>query len=271
VQIVVWNMGNGGPGNSAEKHARTWSYLLDLDFDVALLQETRDPRPDYSAELRSIVWRPKYESRSRRPLWGSAVVARTLELEAYEPADNYPWLNHLRGSTAVARSATEPAWFASVHLHDRRIQQEALAALPWADVPLTTRDKSLWETNVIPHELRHLFADDTFLWGGDLNSAIGMDSKRWFAGGNERLREVWKAGGSVDLRLDFFPAEQRTYFHPSHDHYQLDHVFADATTARRVTSWRVDVDAADCELPYSDHAPVLVELGDAPVPVADQN
>jgi len=29
---------------------------------------------------------------------------------------------------------------------------------------------SVWEPNVIPHELHRLFPDDTFVWGGDFNT-----------------------------------------------------------------------------------------------------
>jgi hypothetical protein len=131
------------------------------------------------------VWSPKYGTAgTRRPLWGSAVIARSLQLEEYEPDDRFPWLKQLRGSVAIARTSGDPVWLASVHAHASRVPTELH---PWGDVPISTPDGSIWETDLIPYELR-LFGDQTFLWGGDLNSAMSMDDVPRFVGGNRQLR-----------------------------------------------------------------------------------
>ena len=44
--------------------------------------------------------------------------------------------------------------------------------------------------DLIPFELHRLFAGQTFVWGGDLNSAVGWTRPR-VCGGNRRLREIW--------------------------------------------------------------------------------
>jgi endonuclease/exonuclease/phosphatase family metal-dependent hydrolase len=49
--------------------------------------------------------------------------------------------------------------------------------------------------------------------------------------------------------------------------YQIDHVFADASTEQRVTGSQVDLPVASGESPYSDHAPIIVTLGAPPNPV----
>ena len=81
--------------------------------------------------------------------------------------------------------------------------------------------------DLIPFELHRLFAGQTFLWGGDLNSAESMDDVPGFSGGNRRLREIWADAGSRDLRLRFFAEEQQTFFAPNRRAYQLDHAFGD--------------------------------------------
>lgn len=238
-----------------------WAYLRRqrYRFDVALLQETRDPGPWAERYWRSIAWVPKYEeSRRGRPLWGSAIVARDLELEGFTPRAE-SWLGELRGSAVIARTTASPAWLASVHATARPISGERLARIPLGHTPLAART-GVWETDVISYELRHLFADETFLWGGDLNSAAWMDDFPTFAGGNRRLREIWKEAGSLDLRTRFYAEEQPTYFAPRSRPYQLDHVFADAQTETRVMSWRVNSRVATGPNPYSDHALIIVEL-----------
>jgi hypothetical protein len=75
--VLVWNMSNGFATSEA-KHKRAWQYLRKNKerFDVALLQETCDPRPWAHRHWSSVVWRPKYDAPgSRKPLWGSAVSA----------------------------------------------------------------------------------------------------------------------------------------------------------------------------------------------------
>lgn len=261
MRLIVWNMGNGGPGASGVKHERAWQFLEELSWDVALLQETRRPPSWAEALYESLVWAPKYaRGPTGRILWGCAVVGRSTGLATHQPSEAFPWLRQLEGSTAIARSVTDPRWLVSVHLRAARIPDDVLAAQSIEGVELTTRDRSVWETNVIPHELHRLFGDETFIWAGDLNTDPRMDDKRWFVGGNRRMFEIYAESGSCDTRARFFDDYQQTYVKPRMGQYQLDHVFADARTEGRVTGWEVDLTAVTQELSYSDHAPILVTL-----------
>jgi len=187
------------------------------------------------------------------------VIARSLELEEYQPDGSFPWLRQLGGSVAIARSPQDPTWLASVHAHASRVPKEILDLHPWDDVPLCAPDGSVWEMDLIPFELHRLFQGQTYIWGGDLNSAEVMDD-RGFVGGNRRLREIWREAGSRDLRPRFFADEQRTFFAPKRREYQLDHVFGDAATEARVVDWSVDLEPVIADPPSSDHAPIRVEL-----------
>jgi hypothetical protein len=182
VRVLVWNM---------NKQVQAWDYLRRnaAHFDVALLQETRDPRAWADERWRSVIWRPMSgEPGSRRTLWGSAVIARSLELKEAVPSDAFPWLGRLGGSVAVARSTSNPTWFASVHTYASPVPQEVLKLHPHGQGPLCAPNGSVWEQDLIPFELHSLFADESFLWGGDLNSAESMDDLG-FVGGNRKAPE----------------------------------------------------------------------------------
>jgi len=259
MRILVWNL-KGAFGSSEESHAAAWNYLRAQPFDVALLQETRDPAG--YADWCSSIWRPKYaNSQIRRILWGTAVVSRSVELIEPELDDSLPWLRELQGSTAIASVDGDPTWFASVHAHTAPINSRKIEELGSDQIPVSTPDGSIWETDVIPFELHRLFGDQSFVWGGDLNSAVVMDESPRFTGGNGRLRKTWREAGSHDLRLDFFKDEQQTFFAPRRGAYQLDHLFADEATSRRVTAWRVDRTPVELDPPLSDHAPIIAEIG----------
>ena len=209
MRVLVWNMG---------KRRRAWDYVRRnaANFDVALLQETHDPVSSLEDQWRSVIWRPyTREPGARLARWGSAVIAPELELEQYEPSEEFPWLRELDGNVAVARSAQEPTWFASVHTQASSVKPEILDRHPWDQVPLCTPGRKVWQMDLIPFELHRLFADQTFLWGGDLNSAVSMDDIPGFSGGNRRLREIWAEAGSCDLRMRFFTDEQQTFFAPN--------------------------------------------------------
>ena len=253
----MWNM---AAAFASSRHEDGWRHLAERDdFDVALLQEAQAPPTWAHDHWPSQVWSPKYAQKRRDP-WGCAVIACGLELQAYEP-DGYPWLASLAGSTAIARTSTEPHWLVSVHLTARRVPAGLLTTHPLDGIEITTADKSVWETNVIPHELHRLFGGETFLWGGDLNCDPKMDGRRGFAGGNQRVFDIYREAGSVDVRARFHATYQQTFFRPGTDNYQLDHVFADPATEQRVTTWAVDPTPATGPEPLSDHAPILLNLG----------
>jgi len=244
------------------KQTRAGEYLAKrgTSFDLALLQETRDPRLWAPPDWVSVTWRPMWGTAgSRKVLWGSAIVAPALELEPHEPDAAFPWLAELGGACVIARQLDEPRWLASVHFGSSQLPDEVLSRHPWDHIPISTPNGSVWETDVIPFELHGLFSGDTFLWGGDLNSAEVMDDLG-FVGGNRELRRRWRDAGSHDLRLRFHAEEQQTFFRPKRRPYQLDHVFADAATERRVASWEVDRSPISTAPPRSDHAPIVVTL-----------
>jgi exonuclease III len=258
MRVIVWNM-KAAFGITEESHRRTWDYLGDQSFDVALLQETRNPA-DF-ADWCSFVWRPKYaRPDNRHPLWGTAVISRSVELQEPELDETFPWLRGREGSTAIARTDGSPTWLVSVHAHSSAIPKHTLDTVGDTGVPRSTPNGSVWETDVIPHELHRLFGEESFIWGGDLNSAATMDDVSGFAGGNRRLREIWSEAGFYDLRLGIYHQEQQTFFAPRRRAYQLDHVFADEETSRRVKDWRVDRTPVELDPPLSDHAPIVVDL-----------
>jgi hypothetical protein len=250
------------------QRAGAWGWLEQRhDVDVALLQETAKP-PAWTRDVfPSCIWRPKHAStRPEGSLWGTAVLGRSLKLDPFEPDSRYPWLAELVGSTAIARTAGQPTWLVSAHLSATQISEAVLERIPIADMEPTALRKradgyTVWEANVIPHELHRLFANDTFLWGGDLNTDPRMDDFSGFAGGNRRLFDIYRKAGSYDIRHRFHNDYQQTFFRKGiRLGWQLDHVFSDATTEANATAWNVDPTPAVGDAASSDHAPIIVDI-----------
>jgi hypothetical protein len=219
-------------------------------------RETRRP-PDWASDhLRSSIWRPKYATAGRnRPLWGCAVVSTSLELLDFEPPAEYPWLLERAGSVAIARTTCDPRWFVSVHFHASQIPADQVGRHTVDGIQISTPNGTVWETDVLPHELHRLFGHDTFVWGGDFNADPRMDDVPGFVGGNRRCFAAYETAGSGDTRARFHPSFVQTFFKAGRRAYQLDHVFADAGTEARVTGWLVDERPATSGRPSSTVLP----------------
>jgi len=186
--------------------------------------------------------------------WGTAIATRIGMLHAWAPEATWPWLGELKGSAVVARLEHPDLWLASIHSHHERLTLPAMAhsihGIPLCDSP------HINEIDLIAHEFRGLAAGEPFIFGGDLNTAVHLDpSKR----GGARLLKNLVDGGFEDLRGS--GPRQQTFF--KQGSCQIDHVFADATTATRPHSWVVRTDVATV-LRLSDHAPIVIEFADSP-------
>lgn len=273
MRFIVWNMSVGSPGalSSRVNHERAWRWLADQEFDLVLLQECREPPSWLARDCRAIEWSTK--PRGGRPgHWGSAVISRTVVCERYDPvSDRFPWLAAFPGSSLIVRTDTEPEWVASVHLGTRPLTNEQLEQMSTEGVEVTARTGSIWQQNVVPHELHELFGDSTFLWGGDLNIDRRMDAIASFAGGNGRLFDIYSEAGAVRLRPVLHGEPSQTYFKPGlRVPWELDHIFADRVTAERMTEYEVDPSPANSSDALSDHAAIRTVLGPKMVKIPSQ-
>ena len=258
MKIICWNMG-AAFGFSGAKHKAAWEWLNGQDADVALLQEFM-PLEEFVEPWGSVIFKGKWKT------WGCGALVREGGYERWEPTESEPWLQRVRGAVAIARPVAGVGfWFGSVHSDSssfeatNRKYPSTYGDLPAREGILRCSSKEMWEIEVIAHELAPVLASHKFIFGGDLNSSLLFDKK---AGGQEaQLFANLASLGFADLRPRHSEQEVQTYFKNKKRPFQLDHVYSDEATERSVTRWEVLTDVAS-ELGLSDHAPILVELGD---------
>ena len=249
----------GGFGYDQPRHDLAWHYLKDEDPDIALLQEAVPP--EWSKEhWRSVVWTPRQgEARETPERWGSAVVTRSLQLEAAELGSATPWLAELTGSVSVARTVeAEPLWLASIHSNAYPFSEERMSRLDKTSIR-RCQPPGVYEIEVIAPELARLCGGESFICGGDLNAGLLFDTN-YKKTSNQLLFDNLRETGLVDLRPRHSATEQQTYFKAGKGPYQLDHIFADEATEKRVQGWRVIPLPEVNGPPLSDHAPIEVTL-----------
>lgn len=267
MRVISWNMA-AGFDYDPERHDRAWGFLRELDPDIALLQEAVAPAWAVEHWPGTVAAR-KYPARAGHEdvPWGSAILSRRMELVPYDPPKG-TWLEDLWGSVAVARiDGPVPLWLASIHSNAYPIQADRLANRPVGELR-RCHPKDIWEIEIIAPEIETLFAGDAFVVGGDLNSGLLFDTKKNYDY-NARLFRNLAEGGFVDLRSACgVELEEQTYFKAGKCPYQLDHLFADAETAARATSWRVLPEPATVEM-VSDHAPIEAVFDDLEIGICE--
>ena len=253
MRVVSWNMGYAF--GYARSHDEAWRRLLyDLEPDVALVQEARPP--DWVIETRSVVWRPEHSHTSR----GTGVVAAGRALLGTRSV-RHRWLPRLGGQVIVTEadtSAAENLLIASIHDQAKPVDPRIIDGEDVEGIKLQQANE-IWPLDLIFDDLRRDAHRRRFVIGGDLNASLLLDSNYGPRGNAEFFERVADAGW-IDCRATFYEDEQRTFFQPGKDPYQLDHVFVDAETADHLEAFIVLTD--DKYLVLSDHAPVVVDIAD---------
>ena len=252
MRIVTWNLGIAF-GPYKERHDEAWRALLDLEPDLAFVQEAVPP-----------AWLPGEWQVVTYPfeLWGSAIVSR-LPIEPIALAPETV-LGRFGAYLALAR-ATLPdggrAVVASVHERTKPASRRLLAGLD----PERIRRPSVpepWWNDVAWHGLAELVRGDRFIVGGDWNTSRWVDTDGRPEPAGQEFVDRAAADCWVDLAHAALGREVRSWFGTvSAREHQPDKVFADERTAAGLVSARVEQALARDER-LSDHAPLIVEVAD---------
>lgn len=265
-RIVVWNCRRAGHKSGA------WDYLLELDPDVALLQEvvTVPARvsDEYASAEATPVTRTGRPQRFRTVVLVRGEIAEDVEL----PAPN-EWvaqeLAFFRGNFVAKRVTLRRSL-------DLKVISAYIPAFPidWSrleDVDTTgiqlTQNRDVWPTEILWASLRsmNIAADQPFVVGGDFNSSETFDT-HWGGGprGNRELIERMNALGLHDCLRTFQGRLTPTFRSPRGGSviHQLDHIYVTSSLLDKLV--RCDVGSAErvfhSKPALSDHLPIVADF-----------
>jgi endonuclease/exonuclease/phosphatase family metal-dependent hydrolase len=251
MRVVTWNM---GLADRTRRFVRTredaWRFLLDLNPDLAFIQETFPP--DW-VDADRIVRDPFRK-------WGSLVFGPTLDITPFALPEGDPLRalpNYLAfGEVGLGDGLT--ALLASVHAPPRRAEGDVLGGRDPKDL-LRSVDGPRFNDAIFA-ALAPLVEGRRFILAGDWNTARRQRTERESRAGEEFFERVRRAGWH-DCTWEKLDGEIRTWFGPGAIQ-QDDYVFTDQTLGERVERVWVAADAVD-ERHLSDHAPLIVEFADS--------
>ena len=261
-KVVTWNLHCASITNGA------WDYLLELDPDVAFLQEVGPVPPAVTREYDCLRVRAMGQTALQRfhttilvrgqigfsiPLSGPRAWVDAI-LAAY--AGNLPThVIHPRGGPSLkVMSVYSPPW----QIPSRYLDGVDL------DVLRRTQQRGVWLTDILLAALEHSRPDPDERWiiAGDLNLSESFDREKWSAGGNGAWLERMRALGFVECLRQVKGVLTPTFKHSRGGvWHQMDHIFVSQSLASKLVTCETG-DAGRVFGPprLSDHLPVGATL-----------
>ena len=266
LRVVTWNCRRASTKSSA------WDYLLELDPDVALLQDF-GPIPDRVTDGYSCAFStaPAAAGRSIRHFTGVLVkgdVTKDILLPAptdwvARELDNYKEFFCAR---EVVLSTGVPLNVMSVYSPAIPIDKKRLQGIDTTGIKLT-HSRDLWATELMWATLGSMNISEInpFIVAGDLNSSETFDYL-WSGGprGNLEIMERMNALGFTECLRSFQGKLTPTFRTPRGGMiiHQLDHIYVTSTLLQKLTHCDTgSIDRVFGPSPMlSDHLPIVADF-----------
>jgi len=260
MRIVTWNM--------RKSNATAWEYFLELEPDLALLQEVYNipeaVRSSYECDIQKATHKTGVPQR-----FNTAVLVRGKIGPRIPLSRGVPWVDHLLNTsfkgTLIAKSVAlangEKLQAISVHspyfsvCEDR---ENRIDALPLLEID----EKEIYLTDLLLATLKNqdLKGEQCWVVGGDMNSSETFDAT-WGSGNGEFLNGMKELGLTECLRHHnkrliptFQNARSKKVLH------QLDHLFVSSALANRLAACIVGDANRVFGNSISDHLPIIADF-----------
>ncbi len=265
-RIVAWNC------RRAALKSGAWDYLLELDPDVALLQEVGAVPPRvsdvYTSAEATPVTRTGRPQRFRTAVLVRGEIAGDVELPApsgWVARELAFFMGNFVAKRVTLRNGLDLKVI-SAHSPAFPIDWSRLKGVDTTGIQLT-QNRDVWATEILWASLGSMgiAADDPFVVGGDFNSSETFDTL-WAGGprGNREFIERMNALGLHECLRTFQGQLTPTFRSPRGGSviHQLDHLYVTSALLGKLV--RCDVDSADrvfgATPTLSDHLPIVADF-----------
>jgi endonuclease/exonuclease/phosphatase family metal-dependent hydrolase len=255
MKILCWNLGfaAGRRREDPSLHDRAWHWIAAVDPDMAFLQETEPPT--WTRERWEVLTLP-------HSAWASALVARhglTLHPAALPVGGVLERAESYLATAQLELTTSERLFVSSVHTSARPAPKWGHPGYERTAIARASVGEPWWN-DVMFAGCRELLEGRRFLLAGDWNTSRWLDSNGVAAPSGQEFFDRAAVAGWVELSLDANGREGKSWYGSTNPRVsQPDHVFADATTAASLRSFRIDPYPVDAH-GLSDHAPLILEL-----------
>ena len=252
------------------RRKESWEYLLELNPDVALLQEVNSI-PDFIQNGFDCLYRKAIKKNGQPQHFGTAILVKGKILQPIQLSSEWNWvieeLNLFSGNLVAAEIMLENEFRAqimSVHSPAWCIDLMRLMDVEVNEVKLKKNSK-VWGTELVWAALRYAIPTSKTPWivGGDFNSSPTFDYL-WKGGphGNQEVLDRMNALELVEclfhskgvLTPTFKNATDKKVIH------QIDHLFVSADLISNLGFCKTGNAQHIFENSLSDHLPIIADF-----------
>lgn len=264
MKIVCWNM-----RRATTTAVEAWRYFLELEPDVALLQEVVSIPDEVSSQYTIRIKNAQSKSGGDQK-FGTAVFAKGKLGDALDLQTEWKWVNReldrFKGnllSYDLEPDDDRQCRVLSVYSPPWPIDRERLAGVDTSSLKLVT-NPDVWVTELMWAALRCFEVDDVpWIVGGDLNSSITFDYM-WGKKprGNQEIQDRMKSLGFLECLSAHQGELTPTFRNPKGGKviHQMDYLFVSGALRDRLESCVVGDPDRVFGGSLSDHLPIIARF-----------
>lgn len=260
MRIITWNL------RRATKSSTSWKILLDLDPDVALLQDVSSI-PDEIRKQFDIKFRNAITKTRNQQKFGTAVFVKGKITSDLPLASEHDWVNQelerFKGNfiSCVVQPTGYPILnIVSVYSPAWPIDTSAYQNIDIEKIKLKQNPK-LWATEILWSALKNAnLTRMPWIVGGDLNSSETFDQT--FSSGNGEILQRMEALGFTECLKRAQNKLTPTFKNASNSKsiHQIDHLFVTNSLSAKLDRCDARSDLNIFEKSISDHLPIVADF-----------
>ena len=270
MKVLIWNV------NGATDTSRVWDYILEVDPDIALLQEVR-LMPVNITTVYNQISLPGVKRDGGTQQFSTVVLAKKVELQPKSLSSSHTWVNKklkqydgnltyvsvaISGEVYNIVSVYSPAW----ELDTGDLTQEE------RDMVQLESQSKIFLTEVLWSSLKQTMNDgENWIVGGDFNSSETFD-KSWQkangvryglqSNGNREIIERMNSLGLFDGVREYYGEIVPTYKAVRSNEFlhQMDHMYVSKPMLETLLECSVGDTKLVLEEKLSDHLPIVAKF-----------
>jgi endonuclease/exonuclease/phosphatase family metal-dependent hydrolase len=268
MRVLSWNL------RRAKARSPLWAYLMEVEPDIALLQEVGGI-PDVVRDRFHILEERAGTQSGSRQIFSTSLLSLYPVVGALPLASDRPWVQEqvefFRGnlvSAALEGPGNAPVRVVSVHSPAWPVAPEKWQGKDVSDVKLAA-NPDIWCTEILWDCLRHMMPTVPGSWivGGDFNSCETFDFGLVGDRGNREFRKRMERLGFTEALSHYNSRRVPTFKGPKQAEAvnQIDHLYVTAPLSRSIRSCVVGDWERAVGRGLSDHVPIVAEFGEPTV------
>ena len=263
MRVIAWNI-NRAHSDTKE----TWNYLLELNPDLAFLQEV-NLIPDFiKNEFECLYKKATYKNGQPQRFGTAILVKKRIIMKPFQLSAELNWVNDelifFGGNFLAAEIILENGFHAqtiSVHSPAWRIEPARLVGFDVSEIKLKN-NSDVWGTELLWAALNHMKPKNNLPWivGGDFNFSVTFDSPK--LRGNQEIIDRMNKLNLVECL--FHKKEMLTpTFKNANDKkivHQIDHLFVSEDLVSSLEFCDTGNSQHIFENSLSDHLPIIADF-----------